>query len=213
MKEKMTLSRVLKEIKLLDSKIPKKVTQIIPIAVGSVDGKRTNHNLSREDLEKEMSSGYQSLTDLMERRTKLKSVLNLANVTTKVKVGDKEMTIQDCIDSKVVLRYKKDVLRKMEQSLAHVASSIEHNEKEIQQKVDAQYITAVGTGKQNTNVDRMGELYQSLLSVVEKSNKLVEIDPLRVRTLTKELEEEIESFEFNVDDALNEINAITTVEV
>ena len=92
--EKMTIHRGLSELKLIDSRIEKQITEISPVGINR-KGKMVDNIYPEEDFRISATSKFQSMTDLIERKSKIKSAIVKSNGTTMVKVGEKEMTVSN----------------------------------------------------------------------------------------------------------------------
>jgi hypothetical protein len=101
--EKLTITRCLKELSTIDLRISKARTQLTPLDVSQNKyGNKALDAIMPIDLfEKYAKGAFDKVTDLMERRKKLKSALSQANAANKVTIGTEVMTIAEAIERKL----------------------------------------------------------------------------------------------------------------
>lgn len=204
----MTIHRALSELKLMDSKIQKQTQEIMPVGIRQKD-KLVNGFVSLEDFTKSAQSKFDSVLELIKRKTTLKSAIVEANGKTKVKVADKEMTIADAINKKSILVYQKQLIDKLKSELQRHTGSLNKNNETIAQNVQNLLVAALGKDKatwKESDVTSIQKPYQ-------EANEFHLVDPLGVQKQIDILEKEVSEFEAEVDAVLSEINAVTIIEV
>lgn len=205
----MTIHRALAELKLIDARIEKAIQQVEPTGVMQKD-KLVNGFFQKADFEKDVLAKYQSVTDLIERKNKIKSAIVAANGKTMVKVAGKEMTISDAITYKTVINVKQMLVDSLKNRHSKVkAKFITENEKVYSVALENAKIMI---GKQGD--ERVKPTDEDVKAIVEpfvKRNEFHLIDPLKVDELTVKLQEELDNFTAEVDAVLSEINAITFI--
>ena len=207
-KETMSITRGLKELKLLSDRIQSGVRRI-----NSVDLKQEKFKgqalLSKETEEQFVANAkasYQSVVSLMERREKIKSAIVLANTSTKVKIGNREMTIAEAIEMKNSLDGKKLLLQHVRSQHARVSDEIENNRERIESQVNNLLAQSLNKDKK-TNPEEWNLIAAPFIA----ANEMKVIDPLGAAKLIEDLDTEITEFEANVDIALSEINSKTEI--
>ncbi len=70
--ETMTIHRALAELKLIDSRIEKSINAIVCSGIYQKD-KLVNNYYTKNDFKKDARSKHQSVTDLIDRKNKIKS--------------------------------------------------------------------------------------------------------------------------------------------
>ena len=85
-KETMTVHKALAELKILDARIFNATSGKTFVAAKKVSDKKIGGVLV-ETLKKDMKSDYQSVTDLIARRTAIKRAVVLSNAKAKVVIG------------------------------------------------------------------------------------------------------------------------------
>lgn len=209
--QKMTIHRALAELKLIDSRIEKAIGAIKPTGV-MVKGKLVDGFHKKEDFENDAKAKFQSVTDLIKRKTTIKSAIVKANGVTDVTIDGKKMTIADAINYKVVIIFRKQLI---------TALNREHNIAKAKFTTENERINNVALenakimiGKQGD--DRVKPTDTDVKNIVEpfvERNELHLVDPLEVDKLIETLEKEVSNFEVEVDAVLSEINAITVIEI
>lgn len=205
--ETMSVTKALRELKTLDARIEKKINEST-----FVTAKKPKENIrghkdvkSFEDDAKEV---LQSIQDLITRRKKIKKALVESNASTITEVATVKMTVADAIERKNFLSIEKSFVRKLHSDFSKAQAKAEKDNETAQSRLDTQLNNMVSkeTKTDNSAVDG----YKKLFWDAEES-KL--IDPVDAKKLADDLERDIESFEGDVDDALNEINARTTITI
>lgn len=208
---KMTIHRALAELKLIDSRIEKGINVVEPTGLMQL-GKPVNGFYSKEDFEKEVKAKYQSVTDLIDRKNKIKSAIVKANGTTNVVVGGKTMTIADAINFKTVITVKKTLIAQLQRK--HNAVKAKFNQENEKINTVALENAKIMIGKQGD--DRVKPNDEDVKNIVEpfvKRNEFHLVDPLKVEETVEKLQIEVDEFEVEVDAVLSEINALTEIEI
>lgn len=209
--ERMTLHRALSELKLIDSRIEKQITEIEPSGLMQV-GKLVNNFYKKEDFESSAKSSLQSVNDLIDRKNKIKSAIVNANSLTKLVVAGKEMTIADAINYKSVIQFKKDLLKHLHEQHINVKSVFNRENEKI--NTTALDNAKIVLGRQGDDkVKPTDEDVKAIVDPFVKRNEWHIVDPLNVEDLIIKMRSEIQAFELDVDSALSEINAITFIEI
>ena len=97
--EKMTIHKALCELKTLESRINKHVTDGIFVFANKHSNARVSGMLIAAYCE-EIKSDYQRVNDLIARRNALKKAVVLSNASTVVTVGGVEYTVAEAIEMK-----------------------------------------------------------------------------------------------------------------
>ena len=206
--QKMTIHRALSELKLIDSKIEKQITEIVPVGIYQ-KGKLINNYIKEEDFVSSAKSKFDSVNDLIARKNAIKSAIVQANGITKVTVSEKQMTIADAINFKAVVVFKKQLITKLKNSLMKTVGELNHNNNIVEGNV--QKLLEFTFGKENVKADSKD--LEAVSKPYIESNAFHLFDPLKVAEKIEAMEKEIGDFEMEVDAALSEINAVTFIEV
>ncbi len=208
----ITLARALAEIKLIDKKVAQALREY-----KFVDVKQKNANnglrssLASEKATATFDSNYKAILDLIARREKLKSALVKANATTSVKIGGKDYTIAEAIERKQSIGHIKGLVLVLTQQKNQADADKKSLETKTEEKIEGLLKVALGANKQTEkgNTDTVKQVGDAI-----RQGEAVEyIDPLNIAERIGTLNAEVEEFELEVDFALSEANAKTTVEV
>jgi len=206
---KLTITRALAELKLLDKRIQKEI-----VGINYVDLYRKRHNklkktqMTVEEYEKAVQSDMQSLNDLMHRRRKMKAALLESNATTIIKVAGEKMTVAEAIDRKQTIDYLKQMVEVMRHQYSYALSQVQEDEPKLQERVEAMLEANLGKDKKVDSDD-----YDKIALPFIEANTLRMVDPLKIDKEIKKLDEMIDEFESEVDFVLSESNARTEIEV
>lgn len=208
---KYSITRALAERKVLIKRHEKAVKELELIAVQRGNRLVGEHShIKPEDITDRVKSSYQSILDLERRIDEIKFQIDKSNLVTVIKIGTKEMTIQEALVLKNSIELRKNRLRRMKDLYRKAKLSYDESfeaNRRIIEKTVADTISASKDGKTDTELEK---------NTANQINSLYEVkfvDPLSLETIIKQLETEIEEFESNVDYALSESNSQTFIEV
>lgn len=207
-KQKMTIHRALSELKLIDSKIDSQTQSIVTTGIYQ-KGKLINGYISNAEFENIAKSKFDSVMDLISRKSLIKSAIVTANGNTKLTISGVEMTISDAINYKSVMKFKKALIGKMSAMHSQAVGALNKNNEAVNQ--NAQRILEATFGKENVKVSK--DDVDAVIKPFLENNEFHLFDPLSVDKKVEALTKEVESFEMEVDSALSEINAVTFIEV
>lgn len=206
--DKMTIAKGLIELKLLDKRIEKAIEDVAfcqhRIGEDEIKGYK-----SVQEYESIVRGKEQSILDLINRRTSIKSAIVESNAKTKVTIAGEKMTRADAIERRNhSIVYEKTLLEKMKRDLARSVSSIEADNARAKERLDRQIEIMIGKdGKVKP------EETQSTTDMFWKHNRSELVDPIGVREKIEKLEKRIDDFESEVDTVLNESNVLTSISI
>ena len=206
----MTIHRALVDLKLIDSKIEKGISEIEPTGMMQQD-KPVNDFYKKEDFESAAKAKLQSVLDLIERKNKIKSAIVMSNGITIVEVAGKKMTVADAINYKNIIVFKKQLLASLSKKHNKVKSKVQTENEKVNNV--ALENAKIMIGRQGD--DKVKPTDDDVKAIVEpfvKRNELHLVDPLKVEELIEKMNSEIELFEAEVDAVLSESNSLTTIE-
>lgn len=204
----MTIHRALSELKLIDAKIEKQISEIMPSGVFQ-KGKLINGYVQDSEFEKNAKSKFDSVTDLISRKTKIKSAIVDANGKTQVKVAGADMSIADAINFKAIIKFKKKLIEDIKNKHRNVVGTLNKNNELVNANV--QRILEATFGKENVKVAK--DDLDSVRKPYMEANEFHLFDPLKVDETIAKLEKEVSEFEADVDAVLSEINAVTIIQL
>jgi len=170
--------------------------------------KKNNYNLQESEFEKCTKSTFQSITDLIKQRDKLKANIVHSNSNTNVKIGNYTMTVADAIERKKTIEYtKKNLLNVLRLQRNNVTRDVEAYREKVQNKID-ENIRNIFSRDVKPDATTIKPISDSFWA----SDPVEVYDPLKVDSLIENLENEISDFTSNVDFALSESNSLTQIE-
>lgn len=204
----MTIHRALAELKLIDAKIEKQTVELHPTSAVQ-KGKKINGHLSEEEFKSQVSSRYDSIVDLIDRKVNIKSAIVESNGKTRVEIAGKSYTVADAITFKTVVLAKKNFIANMKQKSSHIIGQLNKNNETINKNVDA--LLANAFGKENIKASK--EDVDNISKPYLEYNIFNLVDPLKIDEKIEKMEKEVQDFEVNVDAILSESNAITVIAI
>ena len=202
-KETMTVTKALSELKLLDKKIEKAINGCMFIGVMQPKTSAT----PAEEIIDRIKSDYQKVNDLIDRRNAMKAALVMSNAITTVTVGSKTYSVAEAIDAKAnAMRWKSRMLNSMASQANTAATTYTRMTTDVENK--ALDLVRRSGEDATTEAAKEMELYQTYI----KNNAIVYIDPLDLPDLIQKLADEIDEFTLNVDTQLAVSNATTVLE-
>lgn len=208
--ETMTVHKALAELKLLDSRIEKAITE----GVYCVANKHSNDKIGGvplDDYIKIMQGGYDKATDLINRQVAIKRAVTLSNAVTKVEISGAEYTRAEAIWMKNHgMEFCKTLMNAMQKHYEKAQMKINlENGSGLEERAE-QYVTAIyGQKEGKTNTADIEKVKADFL----KSNQYELVDPLRVLDKIEDLEKKINDFMAEVDSALSVSNALTEITI
>jgi TATA-box binding protein (TBP) (component of TFIID and TFIIIB) len=199
----MSITQGLAELKLLDKRLAKRLDGVAWTAVSTKTKK-----VDAEELKKTASSEYHSYMDLVLRRDTIKRAIVLSNAATLVSIGKWTGTVAEAIEHKSSIVYKKKLLEKMKQNSMTTQEEFQAANEEVTLRLDRLLSSELGK-----DIKTNPETIASLTASFQETNKVVLVDPLGLKKMIADLEEEIDSFETNVDWVLSETNGKTQIKI
>lgn len=198
----ISITRALSELKTLKKRITKHTQQSIFIT--TVTSNKNPLSATEED----MKANWASVNDLITRYENVKFAIVRSNARTNVKIGAKIYTVAEAITMKECFEHGKSLLNTIRNQRMTVNNTVEAHRRSVQEKLDSLLETNFKKDRK-TSDDEIKTISEAYL----KSNEIKVIDPLKLDTRIAELEKHIDDFLGNVDFALSESNAITTIEI
>jgi hypothetical protein len=204
---KISLTRLLNEIKLTNKKIDKKLSEDVKYFDIMAGGKLKNYK-SEADMKVAVESQLQSIQDLIKQRDLYKKTLLDANNKTTLTVGDETFTIAEAIAKKDTVSQELSLIKTMKRQLNEVENNIQYIEADNDEKLDDLIRASIGKDKKTD----AGEI-ESITKVFRDNNKVSLVDAGGAKKFLADKEEALDVFISNIDFSLSEINAKTEVEV
>lgn len=211
--EKMTVHKALAELKTMDDRIAKAIRDNIYVLAVKHSAEKIN-GMTVANFKDKMKSGYQKVTDLIARRDAMKRAVVLSNATTKVKIGDKELSVAEAIEAKNHgMEFKSMLLRQMNSAYVSAQNDLNRNGGEALEKKAEQYVLAVIAAQpKDSKMSVDSEAMKALRKTYIENNTYDLIDPMDIASVIADLDAEINEFNAEVDAALSVSNALTVIE-
>lgn len=211
--EQMTVHKALAELKTMDDRINKAIRNTTYVLAVKHSAEKINGK-TIANFKEEMRSGYQKVTDLIARRDAMKRAVVLSNATTKVTIGDKEMTVAEAIDQKQHgMEFRSALLYNINSAYMNAQNELIRNGGEALEKKAEQYVLAVIAAQpKDSKMSVDSEAMKSLRQTYIENNSYDLIDPMDVAKIIEKLDAEINEFNAEVDAALSVSNALTVIE-
>ena len=200
----MSITQALPELKLLEKRIEK-------VVEGIQDWCKVAHNgapVDKDKHKKETEAQLQSFNDLVKRRDTIKRAIILSNANTRVKIGQFEGTVAEAIEYKMSIRFKRNLLDSMKESLQTKRDEYERKKGEVDGRLERLLQSELGK-----DVKTNPETITALTNSFRDNNKVELVDPLSLAEKIQALEDELDSFATNVDWVLSQANATTMIQV
>lgn len=207
--KKITITRALAELKLLDSRIKKTIdaAQFVDLHQNRKD-LTLNSRSTKSAFEEKAKSLMQSILDLIERRKKIKSAILISNANIKVSIGGVEYAVIEAIDRKNSIEYEKSLLNAMRSQISTANAAIEKQRPGLENTIQEMINNNLGDDRKPDKDD-----YDAIAKPFLEANELNLLDPCKVPDRIEKLDEEIDTFIAEVDLCLTESNSITQIEV
>jgi hypothetical protein len=208
---KMTLTRLLSEIKTTEEQINK-----FPIIAG-VGSKKTNRvdseYMTVAAFEAESQSRYDRWFALQSKLIALKAARNKANTTTMVTVRGETMSMDTAVAKKALLPIQQAALTQLKNQIAIADRLVQKAETDVQTAVEKSTNTAAATGGSSNQLVVSTEQIEVFKAMYDASLGKTLVIGSNIKAALANLEAYIAEFTAEIDYVLSEANAITTVEV
>lgn len=213
---KYSITRALAELKLLDKRIRKmvvdtKTSDMLFVTSARKADKNVIAGYSKDDFKNKARNSFQSVMDLIERRKEIKSKIVASNAKTVVDIAGKSMTVANAIERKAAIEYEKLLLGKLKSQYIAAQSTTAHQNELVQLRSDELLEKALGD-ENRKGVDK-ANLIAQFSQAYREEHEYELVDPINVSKQIEDLENEIDSFESEVDYVLSTSNSITEIEV
>lgn len=202
-KVKMSITRALAQVKLIESKLGRAFAGFDV----EINGKlKYFPNFTTEQFEKEALVEVTSFEDLFKNRLKIKSAIARANIDTKISLLDTEYSIIELIDLKNSSQYKKNVYTNLINNYNKCKSDVVNQDVKIENEVSKQ-VEVANSNKTQVSKDlttTLTETYKTLWG-----GKIVGLD---INKISKE-KDDLDKLVAEIDMILSEINSKTEIEV
>lgn len=204
----MSITRALKELTLLDKRIDDIIDDAIFVGYAKKSSAKINNIYTRDEFDKLVTSNFDSVQALMNRRLEIKAKIVDSNAKTIVTIGGKEYTVAGAIEAKSLIHYKKQLLDTLVSQLKKATAAVSLANEKVDEKVYS--LIKDAKNEDSTPVD-LGK--DSFITQYRNNHEFDLVNPIKIHEKINQLKEEIENFENEVDFALSESNAITKITI
>lgn len=215
----MTVQQALNELKVLDSRVDTKVSNLgQETSAVQADKKLLGTQNSRKTVQEFLDdavSKLQSANDLINYRRALKSAVLQSNAVTKVTVADKEMTVAEAIEYKNSISLEWNLVNSLELGITKAELLTAKYNEDVERKLERNIDSILGNEKDRKTQDDL-EVIETLRANAEKSKAEIvvpEIGKVKLTDYVSKKREELEDFESNVDFILTASNVTTTITI
>jgi len=205
--ETMSIQRGLAELKLLDKRIANAMRGTVLVGV-KVGEKPVTGYKDDEEFSTLASSKMESVIDLIKRRDAIKGAIVKANATTPVKVGKEMLTIATAIERKDSISYLENLLNLARSQYTHTLADFQRKEDSFKANLDRHLETLYGKEGKAKGLENK-EALKPFLDLNEPHF----VDPLNLKKVIDELQEQIDTFRAEVDFSLSEVNVKTEITI
>jgi len=196
--ETMTVTRALTTLKNLDKRINKTI----------VNGCFVTYKVGDKAERCSASADFQSAMDLITYRDKVKKAIMKSNSVNTIQIGKTVYTIQEAIDAKNSIDYRKTLLQELRNQARNVIDTVEDINEDVQRRLDRHIESILGSDSKNKD----NEVEQISKAFLKRNNAEV-IDEIDIVKKIETMENEIDEFENEIDLCLSEKNSQTYIEV
>ena len=207
--ETMLVTHGLNELKLLDSRILKRISDTGFITCSKKSAKKIS-GVGKDTYRKLSKSGYDSVIDLIARRNAIKSAIVKSNAITKVTIAGKEMTVAEAIERKSSISYEHNLLNELTSQLSSARTKLERENAKVDEQIDALLTTAYGKDSKEKISEGM---HDAIAVPYREANEYEYVEGFDVKATIVSLSDDIDSFLSEVDTVLQVSNSTTTIEV
>lgn len=213
----LTITRALREIETLTDRINKlnAITSNFQgyLVVAPSDLKSTNRQVEIDKFLKDGAAQYQSVTTLIARRDKIKSLVILSNATNTVTIGGNTFTIAEAIEKKKTISINKQLLEFLKREQQAARNRLEKEVVEYNRKLETFITNAKAVEKSEKGKDPDMDFVARITAGYAATNYPKIYEPFRFSEEITKLEDYIRTFEDEVDITLSEANATNTITI
>lgn len=206
----MTVQRALNELKIIDERLSKRLTEFVVVGTKKVSEARVVETReSIVEFENRAKGVLDSVDGLLKRQQELKHAIMTSNATTMIEVAGKTYSVMTAIDRKRTIEKEKLVVKYMRDALIRAEYKVSQENEKMESYIQRQTNAMAGGDLSSKKDDYIIAFEKSY----REQNSWDLVDPLKIRDLIEQREQEISMFELEIDTALTVSNAITKIEI
>lgn len=206
----MTVQRALNELKIIDERLNKRLQEFVVVGTKKVSEARVVETReSIVEFENRAKGVLDSVDGLLRRQQELKHAIMTSNATTMIEVAGKTYSVMTAIDRKRTIEKEKLVVKYMRDALIRAECKVSQENDKMESYIQRQTNAMAGGDLSSKKDDYIIAFEKSY----REQNSWDLVDPLKIRDLIEQREQEISMFELEIDTALTVSNAITKIEI
>lgn len=206
----MTVQRALNELKIIDERLSKRLAEFVVVGTKKVSEARVVETReSIVEFENRAKGVLDSVDGLLKRQQELKHAIMTSNATTMIEVAGKTYSVMTAIDRKRTIENEKLVVKYMRDALIRAEYKVSQENDKMESYIQRQTNAMAGGDLSSKKDDYIIAFEKSY----REQNSWDLVDPLKLRDLIEQREQEISMFELEIDTALTVSNAITKIEI
>jgi len=202
---KLTVTEAIAKVKVLEKRIKKEKQKL---EVGKIVKAIEVGNQENKNYVKELEAKFQSINDLADNYMKLKAKIAESNASTKIKVGNMEMTVVEALERKNKLSDEINFWEGLLSSYNELIDRVEYNNERVLETIN-QMLEAKFSGESKTSAKDAVELKEQLYN----ADKYTLLTSDKVVKGIKNKVDELTEFAEQIDTKLSIVNATTYIEV
>lgn len=205
--EKLLVTQGLNELKLLDSRILKEISNAKFVKAAKTSEKKVTPYETKEDFITNATGKYQSIKDLINRRAKIKAAIVASNAVTEIEVGGRKMTVAEALELKTSIFYKENLLDALKTQRTSEVMQMNQENVRLESKIDNILETMVAKEAKTKKEDFAG-----VIEPMRLAGEFSLVDPIGIDTEIQKLDNEISGFKSEIDGVLQISNCVTYIE-
>ena len=206
----MTVQRALNELRIIDERLNKRLQEFVVVGTKKVSEARVVETReSIVEFENRAKGVLDSVDGLLRRQQELKHAIMTSNATTMIEVAGKTYSVMTAIDRKRTIEKEKLVVKYMRDALIRAEYKVSQENDKMESYIQRQTNAMAGGDLSSKKDDYIIAFEKSY----REQNSWDLVDPLKIRDLIEQREQEISMFELEIDTALTVSNAITKIEI
>lgn len=205
--ETMSVHEAMAAIKMLDKRLDT-LAQGTYVFTNKHSNTKIN-GLPKEEIVKQIAATHDSAVDTIARRRAIKAALSKSNASTMVVIGGKQYTVAEAIEMKrSYSTYMLSYIANWQNQMVVAKRQCDKTNAELEKRADEYVVGLIGS-KEKVNSDDAMPLRQAYIN----ANTMEVVTDERIAEYVQKLQEELDTFEAEVDAKLSISNAITMIEV
>ena len=215
----ISITRALVELKRYDQRISQALQQATfgVTATGTAAKQKVTAVASNvkfnsvKDAEAAINASLQSVRKLIDNRSALKAAIVKSNAETVLTFSGKQMTVAEAIELKQTVQYLQQFRNQVNSYLTRARNDVAQSDTKLEVAIQNQIQALLGNGDKKTAETE--SLIETITTAQHNLYKQVIVSEDVVTKTVNDLDAEINAVEAELDFALSEINAKTTINV